>query len=361
MSTPNEGPGRLQWPQGDAEAAGRAFAGLDAGQQLALNRVMNAVKAVGPIINGVARGIRVIRNTFTRLNELARRLTSTDRALTPPEQSQGGRHRAEQSPRLSMPTRESVVQARDTALGLARDVSMAAARGVGRGLAAGGRWAWSKGREGVSAVGQAAQVQANRAELWLDEKLQPVADKIDEKLAPVEQWADQKYAQGAAWAKDNYSKASTAANHQISRAAAKASAALAGLAANRMDPTLSAPGQKLEKRDVLLAQKSAELFTTPKDQQPAKAAELAAYLQTAYGNDAKVSLEKPAGPEQSVDAGARTAAASHELAWALNANPPANTMRPPSKSGPATPAAGEQPPAHHTKKEGPESTTPTRD
>ncbi|MEV6281907.1 hypothetical protein [Kribbella sp. NPDC051770] len=327
MSTPNEG---LQpWTPGDAADAARKLSALNPTQQQALGRVIQAAEAIGPIINNVGRAIRVVRNTMTRLSQLAQRLTRTDRALTPPEQtqSQGGRHRAESSG-LSLPTREAVTQARDTALGLARDATMATVRATGRGLAAAGRglaatgrWAWSKGREGLSAAGQYAEVQANRADQWLDQKLQPIADKIDEKLAPIDAWADKTYEAGAAWASENYNKVSTAVNHQISKGAARASAVLAGLAANRMDPTargqLTSPDQKLQKRETLLAQKAAEYFTAPESQQPAKAAELAAFVQAAYAN-------QQSGPQQGAPAN-RDVEASQAMSAALTGiAPPGN-------------------------------------
>jgi hypothetical protein len=326
MSTPNEGPGLRPWTQGDARDAAQALSQLNPREQQALGRVIKVAAAVGPIINNVARGINVIRNTMTRLSELAQRLYSSgvNRAAQVKERtSDKAGELSQQGKDAVSAARSTATNVKDWAVGLPGRAAEAGRQGLAAGQELAGRAA-EAGRQGLAA-GQAAagqvvaagQAAAGRAGRWF--------------------------------------------NQQVSRGAAKASAALAGLAARRSDPTLTSPDQKLQKRDVLLAQKAAELFTSPDNQRAAKAAELAAFIQNAYGNDQKVSLEKPGGPEQSVDAGARTTAATHEMAWVLNGTAPANEIH--SGGTPATPDAasnGEQT-GRHAKKEGPTQSGPSRD
>ncbi|ONI71779.1 hypothetical protein BWI15_16725 [Kribbella sp. ALI-6-A] len=360
MSTPNEGPerrGLTPWTPGDVDGAARSLSALSPREQQALGRVIRVAASVGPIINGVARGIRAIRNTMTRLSQFAQRLAGTDRALN---QAQGGRHRAEQSRGLSMPTRESVVQARDAAVSLARDAGLSMARGAARGIAAGGRWAWSKGREGLSAANQWAQVQAVRAENWVNEKAEPVQQWVDEKLAPVEQWVDDKVDKSAAWVGDKYDRSAAFVNHQISKGAAKASAALAGLAAARMDPTLS-PDQKLQKPELVMAQLAADYFASPEEQRPAKAAALAAYIENNYDTKQTGVPQQTAEGRQAV-AGDRNLEASQAMASALTGvAPPSGIHSPTAPAGQESAATGEQKPGQHRKQEGPGQSGPSRD
>ncbi|GAB2595904.1 hypothetical protein [Kribbella endophytica] len=404
MSTPNEGPG-LQWTQGDVAGAARALSELNAREQQALGRVIRAAAAVGPIINGVARGIRVIRQTMTRLSERAVQLASAGRALgqtavgnvrqTASNVSERTSNRATE---LGQQASEAVGRARDGALN-ARDwtvdqtvgMTQRAAEGLsaaGRGAANAGRAvveagqnagravadagrsavatgqdlagrAADAGRQGLAAgqelAGRAAE--AGRQGLAAGQELAGrAADAGRQGLAAGQAAAGQAVAAGQAAA----GRAGRWFNQQVSRGAAKASASLAGLAARRSDPTLTSPDQKLQKRDVLLAQKAAELFTSPDNQRAAKAAELAAFIQNEYGGEQKVNLEKSGGPEQSVDAGARTTAASHQMAWVLNANKPATEMRAPGATGEQpTSTQGEQATGRHTKKEGPNQNGPS--
>jgi hypothetical protein len=234
------------------------------------------------------------------------------------------------------------------------------ARGAARGIAAGGRWAWSKGREGLSAANQWAQVQAVRAENWVNEKAEPVQQWVDEKLAPVEQWVDDKVDQSAAWVGDKYDRSAAFVNHQISKGAAKASAALAGLAAARMDPTLS-PDQKLQKPELVMAQLAADYFASPEEQRPAKAAALAAYIENNYGTQQTGAPQQTAESRQAV-AGDRSLEASQAMASALTGvAPPSGIRSSTAPTGKESAATGEQKPAQHRKQEGPSQSGPSRD
>ncbi len=346
MSTPNEGPDAGR-PQGLSPEALRALGTMTPAQQQAMNHVVNAVKAVAPMINAVAKCIRGIRNTFARLSQAAQRLSSTDRALN---SSQGGRHRAESSPTLSMPTREQLVQARDRGRSLARDAGMALVNGAGNAAKAVGRWAWSKGQNVKAAVGEQVTKQVVRGQMWANDKVMPLVQAADAKVSQAQDWAGGKLNEATAYG-----------NQQMSRAAARASAALAAFAVNRSDPTLTSPDQKLSSPAQLQAfSKAIEALTVPEDQRAAKLAEfvdLAEKLNVAPGAD----LEKAGAP--AVEGGGRTAAAAHHELWnTLHAGQaPANTMSKPNKTGQATTSAKEQAPGAHTKKEGPSPQTPTRD
>jgi hypothetical protein len=338
MSTPNEGPGLQPWTPGNVYGAAQALSELNAREQQALGRVIRAAAAVGPIINGVARGIRVIRNTMTRLSERAVQLASAGRALgqtavgnVRQTATNVGERTTNRASELSQQAGEAVGRARGTAANAgirARSTVAGLARGTGAGLAAAGR--------GVANAGVAAYQGGRWALSTAAQKHDQVMDKVVDKVT------------------DAQLRMGDMANRQISRGAAKASAAFAGLAARRADPTLTSPDQKLQKRDVLLAQKAAELFTSPDSERGAKAAELAAFIQNEYGGEQRVNLEKSGGPEQSVDAGARTTAATHEMAWVLKGNAPAAEIH--SGDTPAAPdsaSTGEQAPGRHTKKDGP--------
>ncbi|GAB3811397.1 hypothetical protein [Kribbella italica] len=357
MSTPNQGPETAARP-GLSDEALKSLGPMTPAQQQAMNHVVNAVKAVAPMINAVAKCIRGIRNTFARISQAAQRLTSTDRALN---QSQGGRHRADgstagrqaaagpapQAGELSAPVREATVQARDRGRSLARDAGRALVNGTGKALASAGRWAWSKMQAGKAAAGEQVAKQVARGQAWANEKVTPLVQAADNKLSQAADWTGGKVDQAVAYG-----------NQQMSRAAARASAALAAFAVNRSDPSLTSPDQALGQKAQLLAiSKAIEAVTVPQDQ---RAARLAEFVELAgkLPAEAGATVEKPGGP--AVEAGAQSVAASQHAAWVLGPNADANSIRPPAATGQATPSAAESAPGLHTKKEGPESTQ-TRD
>lgn len=322
MSTPNEGPeraGLAPWTPGDTAGAAQALSQLGPREQQALGRVIKVAAAVGPMIDAVAKCIRGIRNTMSRLSQLAQRLYSS--GVNRAEQGlNSGRQQAEalkdrasnKAGELSQQGKDAVTAARETGANV-KDWVVETGANLGKGAVNLSKAAVAGGKDLAGAAVAGSKELAGKAGRWF--------------------------------------------NQTVSRGAAKASAALAGLAVRRSDPTLTSPDQNLQKRDVLLAQKAAELFTSPESQRPAKAAELAAFIQSAYGNEQKVSLEKSGGPEQSVEAGARTSAATHEMAWVLKGQTPASQMPAPSTPDPAASASGEQT-GQHAKKEGPNQSGP---
>ncbi|GAA1549015.1 hypothetical protein [Kribbella lupini] len=358
MSTPNEGPETAGRPQSLSQDSLQALSSLTPAQQEAMNHVVNAVKTVAPMINAVARGIQVIRQTMARLSQRAVQLASSARSMgqaavgsvrqtatnTREATSNRASELSQQASDAVGRARDGAVNARDWTVDQAVGLTQRAAEGLnaaGRGAANAGRAVADAGRTAVAA----GQDLAGRA-----------AAAGRQGLAAGQSAAGQAVAAGQAAA----GRAGRWFNQQISRGAAKASATFAGIA-DRRNNGLTSPDQKLQKRDVLLAQKAAELFTSPDNQRAAKAAELAAFIQNAYGTDQKVSLEKPGGPEQSVDAGARTTAATHEMAWVLKGTAPATEIH--SGGTPAAPDAssnGEQT-GRHAKKEGPTQSGQSRD
>ncbi|ADB34650.1 hypothetical protein Kfla_5644 [Kribbella flavida DSM 17836] len=352
MSTPNEGQG-FSWTPGDAAGAARVLSELGPREQQALGRVIRAAAAVGPVINGVARGIRVIRNTMSRLSEFAQRLAGTARNLRA-----GARERAtsvrqsssERAGAMSQQTREAVDRARGGAVNAATWAAnsvVGGAQAIGRVAAAAGRATADVGRQAGAAVADAGR-QAGAA----------VADAGRQAGAAVADAGRQAGAaaanagrQAVAAGQEAAGKAGRWFNAQVSRGAAKASAALAGLAARRMDPTLTSPDQKLEKRDILLAQKSAELFSSPESERPAKAAELAAFIQKEYG---AAQVNGPDQNAQGQEAGvARNVAASQEMSRFITASPSASTMsKPDTQAGKQSESGAEPGTGRHRKQPG---------
>ncbi|MGC4940598.1 hypothetical protein [Kribbella sp. DT2] len=358
MSTPNEGPETAVRQPGLTPEAFRALGTMTPAQQQAMNHVVNAVKAVAPMINAVAKCIRGIRNTFARLSQAAQRLRSTDRALNP---SQGGRHRAERSSagqqatagpaqqagELSAPTREATVQARDRGRSLVRDAGMALAKGADKALRSAGRWAWSKVQQGQAVVGDAVTKQVVRGQMWANEKVVPVVQAADDKLTQAADWAGGKVDEAKAYG-----------NQQMSRAAAKASATLAAFAERRNDPTNNVPGQELPKADLAFAQQVAEIVSS-QNPDAAKVAELGRLVEPFRAQAA--GLETAGAP--AVEGGGQTAVAAHREMWKTlhDGQAAANTMSKPAKPAQATPSAKEQAPGAHTKKQGPDPTTRSQD